>query len=60
MDKNKVKAEWEECRQDIVQECAHWEYLRVNGGQDPDGKLYQQGWADSLYNGRCGRQGRIP
>lgn len=35
MDKNKVKAEWEECRRDIVQECAQWEYLRVNGGQDP-------------------------
>lgn len=35
MDKNKVKAEWEECRQDIVRECAHWEHLRVNGGQDP-------------------------
>lgn len=35
MDKNKVKAEWEEYRRDIVQECAQWEYLRVNGGQDP-------------------------
>ena len=32
--KGKLK-EWNECRESILRECAHWENLRVRGGQDP-------------------------